>query len=184
MNAKWLILFVLLATWSCTAQQTDPPTEQAPPGDGAMTADRLGELLKSVDSTAQNQGSVWQFEFQQRSMVVVYDENADRIRIVTPIAPQSALDADTMLRLLQANYDSALDARYALAQEVVWGVFLHPLSPLDKEQLASAIFQVYSIAETFGSTYTSGLFTFGGGDSAAQNRKLFEELQKRLNPST
>jgi len=33
-------------------------------------------------------------------------------------------------------------------------------------------------------SFSSGMFIFGGGDSEKENRRLLEELQKRLNPVT
>ncbi len=115
-------------------------------------------------------------------MILIFDENADRMRMFTPIGPESALDPELMRRMLQANFDSALDARYAVAKELIWGVFIHPLSPLDDEQFASAVIQILNVADSFGSSFSSGLFTFGAGDSIEENRKLLEELRKLMNP--
>lgn len=99
------------------------------------------------------------------------------------MGPESALDAGLMRRLLQANFDSALDARYAIANKLIWGVFIHPLSPLDNEQFASALVQVLNVATSFGTSFSSGQLTFGAGDSIEENRKLMEELRKLLNPT-
>ncbi|MEO0425337.1 MAG: hypothetical protein AAF184_23575, partial [Pseudomonadota bacterium] len=68
-------------------------------------------------------------------------------------------------RLLQANFDTALDARYAIARDTLWATFIHPLSPLTEDQLLSAISQTLSIALTYGSTFSSGVWAFGGGDT-------------------
>jgi len=162
------------------APAAGPPTQ---PGDG-FNGDRLGQLIGKIDAEASRQGNVWQFQYQQQEMLAIFDEQADRMRIVTPIAPASLLDSKLMKRLLQANYDAALDARYAVGNDIIWGVFVHPLSVLDEGQLASAVFQVLSVAKTFGSTFSSGMFTFGGGDSAEENRKLMEDLRERMNPTT
>ena len=92
-----------------------------------------------------------------------------------------ATEADTlgeslMKRLLQSNFDTALDARYAIAKGMLWSAFVHPLPQLTPDQFASGLGQVVNLAMTFGSTFTSGGLTFGGGDSGA----LIEELRKRL----
>jgi len=89
-----------------------------------------------------------------------------------------------MYRMLQANYDSALDARYATAQGLIWSVFVHPLSSLAEEFLASAIGQVHTAAETFGTTFSSGELIYGGGDSQEQLEELQEALERMLNPTT
>ncbi len=115
--------------------------------------------------------------------MVVFDEKADRMRMFTPIGPDTLLTPDLMRRMLQANFDSALDARYAVANKLIWGVFIHPLSPLDQDQFASAVIQILNVATSFGNGFSSGLFSYGGGDSVEENRKLLEELQKRINPT-
>jgi len=38
---------------------------------------------------------------------------------------------------MQANFDSALDARYAIAKGKLWSAFIHPLSELNEEQFFS-----------------------------------------------
>jgi hypothetical protein len=80
---------------------------------------------------------------------------------------------------MQANFDTALDARYAVAQGRLWGVFLHPLSPLERDQLLSGLAQTVNVALTYGESYSGGASVFGGGDSNQIYRDLLEDLQKR-----
>lgn len=190
MKLKSMIILAMVlaaAAGITTAQKSEPAPDETPPVTEkpaeSMTGDRLIALVKSVDSNAGNQGNTWQFTFQNRPIILIFDEKADRMRMFTPIGPESALDAGLMKRMLQANFDSALDARYAVANDLIWGVFIHPLSPLDQEQFASALVQVLNVAKSFGSSFSSGLFTFGGGDSIEENRKLLKELRERLNPT-
>ena len=81
--------------------------------------------------------------------------------------------------MLQANYDSALDARYSIAKGQIVSAFIHPLKELDKNELISGIGQVVNLVLSYGTTYTSGAMTFGGGDSRQLHRKLIEELLKK-----
>lgn len=148
-----------------------------------MTGERLNALIKSIDPNAGREGNASRFMFRDRIMLVVVDETADRMRMFSPIGPASLLDPEKTRRMLQANFDSALDARYALANNLVWSIFIHPLSPLDEDEFASGVVQVYNVAESFGGAYSSGLFTYGGGDSIEENRKLLQELKKRINPT-
>lgn len=187
------MVFFFAAVACASADDTEAAPEISPKPDqgqteidataGKMTGARLGELVRSVDANASNKGNAWQFAFKDRPFMVVFDEKADRMRMFTPIGPESLLNPDLMRRMLQANFDSALDARYAVANEMIWGVFIHPLSPLDSDQFASAVIQVLNVATSFGAGFSSGLFTFGGGDSIEENKKLLEELTKRLNPT-
>lgn len=115
-------------------------------------------------------------------MLVVTDPNAGRMRIITPIALIAELPEGAMARLMQANFDTALDARYAIAQDLVWGAFIHPLDSLTQRDFASGILQTHSLGETFGTTFSSGAISYGGGDSggiiAEQLKELLEELEK------
>ena len=80
---------------------------------------------------------------------------------------------------MQANFDTALDARYAVAQGRVWGVFIHPLAALEREQLLSALAQTVNLARSYGSLYTGGANVFGRGDSSEIYQNLFEDLVAR-----
>ena len=102
------------------------------------------------------------------------------MRVITPVVKLDDLECSRLLRLMQANFDTALDARYAIAHEQLWSVFIHPLASLDDRQLIEAIGQVVNLANTYGTTYTSGRLMFGGGDSAGiKERELIEELIER-----
>lgn len=164
----------------------ESPSEDTPEtsGESGMTLERLDTLLHQLDEDLVQEGATWQFEFRDRVLVVVADGNADRMRIMSPVTASTGLDNEELYRLMQANFDSALDARYAVAQDTLWSVFVHPLSPLTDQQLASAIFQVYNTAATFGTIYSSGEFTYGGGDSNEQLQELQEELDRLLRPRT
>jgi hypothetical protein len=175
---KTLLMFAVIVTFLVFAQE-----EESPPST-TMTGDKLNALIALIDPKTAREGNTSQFIFQDRLMLVVFDEAADRMRMFSPIGPAGVLEADQVKRMLQANFDSALDARYALANNLVWSIFIHPLSPLQEDEFASAVVQVYNVAESFGGAYTSGLFTYGGGDSVEENRKLLEELKKRINPTT
>ena len=84
------------------------------------------------------------------------------------------------MRLMQANFDSALDARYAIAQDTLWGVFIHSLSELSDDEFLTALGETVNIVLTYGTTYSSGLMIFGAGDSAEiQRRQLIDELRNK-----
>jgi len=160
---------------------SDQPPD-APPA--ALDGARLAELIRLVDPEAQVDANSVRFTIAGRMHLAVFDEAADRMRLMTPVASVEVLDESLMYRMLQANYDSVLDSRYATAQGLVWSVFVHPLSTLDEAFLASAIRQVHTAAETFGTTFSSGELVYGGGDSQEQLDALEEALRDLLNPST
>ncbi len=143
-----------------------------------MTPAAMAELVKKFDPEAQVRNNLIAFKLQTREILIVHDEKSDRMRALTPIAPSRILNEAVLLRMAQANYDSALDARYAVADDLVWSVFIHPLSSLQQEELISAIAQVVTAAETFGATYTSGATVFGGGDSSEIHSDLIKKLEE------
>lgn len=187
--ARW-VFGLLLLTGLAPAQESEvPPAAGAPeraPGvavlPGAMTLEKLFDLVRRIDPQARFQANAAQFKVEGRELLLVGDEQAGRMRIMTPLARVGSIDAAVLHRMLQADFDAVLDARYAIAHDIVWSVFIHPLPPLDEAQFANAVAQVYIAAITFGSTYTSGALVYGGGDSNAEHRKLFEELRKLTEP--
>ena len=61
----------------------------------------------------------------------------------------------------------------------LWGVYIHPFAPLQKNQLISGIGQVVNLALTYGTLYSGGGLSFDGGDSEGINRQLIEELLEK-----
>lgn len=186
-----LIATVLLAGPAFAQSAVEPPAadepEQAPQVQklpGCTTLAALFDLVRKIDPEARIQGNAAQFRVEDRQLILVGDENAGRMRIMTPVAPVEALDPTILHRLLQANFDAVLDSRYAIANDMVWSVFIHPLPPMDEAQFASAVGQVYIAAATFGSSYTSGALLYGGGDSNEEHQKLLEELRKSTETRT
>lgn len=99
-------------------------------------------------------------------VVILTDERADRMRIMMPIRPfdpEQVEDLRLALIALHANYDRALDARYALQDGVLWSVFIHPLGSLTSDDFANALRQVQTLRKSTGTTYSSGDLLFGPG---------------------
>ena len=129
-----------------------------------MNNQKLESLLtQQVDSIIGTPGR-WQVNFQSLPMMVVTDETNDRMRIIAPIVGVDELDKEVLLDCLAANFHSALDVKYAVSNDVLWCVFIHPLGPLTETELKSAIEQVYYGTATFGTTYSSTPLLFGGGE--------------------
>ena len=59
-------------------------------------------------------------------VLVITDERADRMRIITEVAQADKLSQKMLFRMMQANFDAALDARYAVAHGRLWSAFIHP----------------------------------------------------------
>ncbi len=140
-----------------------------------MTPERMFEIVQAIDPDAEAAGTAIQLTVAEVPILIVFDPRADRMRAITPIRTSDGVTPEELMRMMQANFDSALDARYSVAQGKLWAAFIHPLGALEKDQLLSGLGQVANLALTYGSTYNSGALTFGGGDS----RGLIEELLKK-----
>ena len=123
---------------------------------------RLDTLIRELSGEVEGRLGYWKFVVGKRDLLVITDEKHNRMRIITPIIAQDQLNQDELTRLLEANYDRALDAKYALAEGSLWSVFTHPLKELTDEQFIGCVGQVATLADNFGSSYASGNLLFGG----------------------
>lgn len=174
-----LSAFLVVFTLAHAQAQSSEPLELVEPK--GMTAERLGVIIGLIDEDARREANTVEFAVDGHAIVLVYDEAADRMRLFSPVARVDELKEGELLRLMQANFDSALDARYGIAQGTLWGLFVHQLSSLSEEQFVEAIGQTINVVATFGDSYNSGVFVFGGGDSSAiERRELIDRLKNLL----
>jgi len=152
----------------------DPKTSEEACVDVTMSC--LADILQRFDAELRGGDGRWQFSLAQRPVLVITDQDNGRIRVMTPVAQADGLNKDQLYRLMQANFGTALDSRYSIADDTVWSVYIHPLSPLSADQLVSAIAQTVTLADTYGSTFSSGALSYGGGDYSSE---LFEELRQQ-----
>ncbi|SEM06534.1 hypothetical protein SAMN05443999_11230 [Roseovarius azorensis] len=180
-----LIASLLFLPVSLSAQATVPESE-APPTpeydaapEAPMTLARLDEIIRALDAEAQSNGTMWQITINDVQILIVTDAAADRMRAITPVLKTEEMTPEDITRVLQANFDTALDARYAIANEILWSAFIHPLKPLEKDQLISGLGQVVNLAQSYGTLYSGGALQYGGGDSGALQRQLIDDLLKK-----
>ena len=147
-----------------------------------MTLDRMEEILLRLDPEAERRSDLMRVTIEDVPVIIVTDPRADRMRAMTAIRSTDDIDPAELLRMMQANFDTALDARYAVANGRLWATFIHPLSPLERDQFISGLGQVVNLALTYGSLYTGGAMAFSGGDSPAIHRQLIDDLLKRGEP--
>ena len=125
-----------------------------------MTNDKLEKIIYVIADSLRGDTGNWQFMIKDRILVCITDEKNNRMRIMSPIIEQKKLAYVDMLKLMEANFHTALDVKYAISDDLLWSVFIHPLKELSKEELLSAINQVYAAAITYGTTYNSTGLTF------------------------
>lgn len=151
-----------------------PDAEDAPPT--VTAAIDLLTVVTMIDEDASITSNGATFEVDGTPVTLVFDVNADRMRLFTRVASSDGLSGAQLKRLMQANFDTALDARYAIAGGQVWSTFMHPLVSLSQDDFVSAIAQTVTLARTYGTTFSSGALSFGAGDSNAEIQKLLEGL--------
>ncbi|MEK9629695.1 MAG: hypothetical protein VW455_11835 [Nitrospinota bacterium] len=127
-----------------------------------MTPQTMVEILGSLADESKAVPGMVMLKFKSVELTCIYDETHDRMRIIVPIAAQGNITSEQFEKAMNANFHSALDARYALNKGILYAAFIHPLSPLTREQLESAFYQTLTLAVTFGSEYTSGSLTYKG----------------------
>ena len=165
------------------AQSPSARSESSEPGElgnkSVEAAARIREIVQRIDPTAEFLPNGVSFRVESVPVTLVYDLNADRMRLISAVSSLGEVDNDMLLRLMQANFDSALDARYAIAQGALWSTFIHPLSSINDEDFVSGLGQTVNLVLTYGSSFASGGVVFGGGDSQVEQNQLIEELQDR-----
>ncbi len=161
-----LVFFAVLLPASIQAQEAEPH----------MTLPRMAQIVLALDPDAQLAGAGFSLTIDDIPVLIVTDVGANRMRAMVPIRSAETMTAEEMQRVMQANFDSALDARYAVARGQLWGVFLHPFKELERDQFISGVAQTVNVAKTYGSLYSSGAGQFGSGDSGDLQRELIERL--------
>jgi hypothetical protein len=177
-----LALSVLSPPLAAQTPEAAQPPDAAPPEvtvPGPMTPDRLVAILLRLDPEAGPRAGGIGLTISDVPVIVFMDPSANRMRAVVPVASAEGLGPDDMRRVLQANFDTALDARYAIAEGRLWSTYIHPLAELQPGQLISGLAQTVILAQTYGTAYASGSVAFGAGDSPERFRQLMEELLER-----
>ena len=181
--AFFVALFWAVAGAACAQGPEEgarPDEEESAVGDVRIeAAARLREVVRRIDPQAEFNANGALFTVSGVPVTFVYDVNADRMRLAAPVVALEDIEPEIHLRMMQANFESALDARYGVAQGVVWSAFIHPLSSLGSEDFGAGIAQTVNLVRTFGETYSSGVLVFGGGDGVNRERQLVDELTEK-----
>jgi len=162
---KLLLPLVIIATLCLTIKSS-----YAQDMDNKTLEKAIYIVADSVKGVAGN----WQFAVRDRLLICITDKNNNRMRIMTPIIEQKKLAYTDLLKLMEANFHTALDVKYAITNSVLWSVYIHPLKELSEEQVLRAIEQVYTAAHTYGSTYNSTGLTFPNSEEEQK-----EQIKKK-----
>lgn len=125
-----------------------------------MTTAAMGKLLESYLTDLEGEKGFWRGNRGDVPIFVFSDDEHDRMRLMAPIGVVEDLDPDLLHVLLQANYDRALDARYAMRNRELWSVVVHPLATLATDDLPSLFEQVVLLVKNTGTTFASTELVF------------------------
>jgi len=100
--------------------------------------DLFGEAVEAIASNS------WQVETATFRLLVLLSDDSTWLRILIPIVP-SAEAQPFLEKLLEANFDSTLETRYAIHQNVLWGVFQHNYQSLSSADFSAAATRLVSL---------------------------------------
>lgn len=126
-----------------------------------MDNGRLEVLIHELACDIEGEDGMWRFEFEGCLIFVVGDELYNRMRVMTPIVAANELTEDDLRVVLAANFDRALDAKFAISDDYLWSLFTHPLRELTDNQFFDAVRQVKTLMSNFGSSYASSDLVYG-----------------------
>ncbi len=169
---RMILCFAVTCLWvstmSINAQQPEPvqqPTDYA----------ALDRFIHEYTDEVEGGNGRWAFVIEGVSVMVMADQAADRMRIMTPVASVADFEDGEYERLMEANYDRALDARYAINAGVLWSAFIHPMSSLTHEQFDDGLNQAVRLSTNFGTTYTSSDMVFAPNEQQPQDQPRQDE---------
>ncbi len=125
-----------------------------------MTIETMVNIVNTMANSVKLNNNIIEFSYRNVNMTLIFDENADRMRIISPIMKKNKANPIQIEHAMAANFHNTLDIRYALSNNVIWSAFIHPLSDLSESLLISAIDQVAIARLTYGKTYSSGKLSY------------------------
>ena len=80
----------------------------------------------------------WQVETDDFRLLILLSTDQSWLRVLIPIVPLQVAKP-YFSQILTANFDLTQEARYALHQEVLWGVFQYEFASLTEQRFESAV---------------------------------------------
>lgn len=148
------------------------------PAQKGMNNKKMGKILEEQASALEGEAGSWQVFIHNHVLLVVTDEDNNRMRIFTPIMEENELEGQQLRHMLIANFHTALDAKYSIYEGFVISIFTHPLKELTAWQLEDALRQVAKLADNFGTTYSSTDLIFGGKQDKIEQKRLNQSPSK------
>ncbi len=136
-----------------------------------MTPSKLGTMLEKISDSIVSQKTQWRFIIKNVPFITIADSTHNRMRIMSPVVESGKLSEELKTASLMANFHTALDVKYAISDNVLWSVFIHPLNELTEDQVLDAVSQVYYAKVNFGTTFSSTSLVFPGKKPEKKSEK-------------
>ncbi|WP_442267707.1 hypothetical protein ACSIGC_08590 [Tenacibaculum sp. ZS6-P6] len=167
---KFIASFVLVILLSCPSHSQE------------MTLTKLGKIFEHASDSISSKKTQWRFLIKNIPFIAIADSVHNRMRIISPIGESDKLNEKLKTAALMANFHTALDVKYAISDNILWSVFIHPLKELTEAQVYDALSQVFYAHINFGSTFSSTSLIFPGNKKSAKknpkenNQKFIKKI--------
>ena len=114
-----------------------------------MQVETIELILKQIFSTAtltRKTKDVWQIDRDGMTILIILSEDKSWLRILTAIAPLQEIQP-LLIPILEANFETTGEIRYALAENALWAVYHHRVASLLEEDFCHAIDSLMSLAQ-------------------------------------
>lgn len=114
-----------------------------------MTHIEITEILSQLfpQQVEQIDDTAWRVRAEASQLLVLLSEDHTWLRAMVSIAPYSVAEP-YLVQLLEANFDTTQEVRYALHENVLWGMFQHALPTLDAADFERAIARLVHLQRT------------------------------------
>jgi hypothetical protein len=113
-----------------------------------MTLEEITTVLRDLfgEAVQVKPPDAWQVEMENLRLLILLSEDRSWLRALITIAPQSEA-LPFIQQLLEANFDETQETRYALFQDVLWGVFQHNRETLTPPDLRTALTRLVGLQQ-------------------------------------
>ena len=144
-----------------------------------MTQEKLDSIYEKIGDSIEGNSGRWQFKVKDVVFLAISDSTHNRMRIISPIVETFKLTETLKEDALVANFHTALDVKYAISDDILWSVFIHPLKELSEDQVYDAVKQVYFANITFGTSFSSTSLVFPGRSQQPEVEETPKNFIKR-----
>jgi len=112
----------------------------------------VGEWAAGIGRVVEDQPGIWVFEHDGVRLIALADAAEDRMRVMALVTDEP-LGEPELRAVMEANFDRAREAKYAMSHGRLWALFMHPLSELSHTLFDAAVKQVTNLVRNYGTTY-------------------------------